>query len=64
MLKPLSLLELSVHVNWISVVDSATPLRLLGAFGTEVGVGVGLAPHVGKRKDPILVRQLKLVVDA
>ena len=30
--------------------------------GVGVGVGVGLPPHVGKRNDPMRVRQLKLVV--
>jgi hypothetical protein len=54
------------------VVVTAFAFRLLGAFGVGVGVGVGLGvgvgvgvglpPQVGNRKEPIRVRQLKLVV--
>ena len=34
MLKPVSLLELSVHDTLICVAETAVPARLLGAFGT------------------------------
>ena len=34
MLKPVSLLELSVHDRLICVAETAVPTRLLGAFGT------------------------------
>lgn len=79
--KPSSLFELSVHARSILLVETALPVRLLGAAGTAgvgvgvgvgigvgsgvgVGVGVGEDPQVGNLKEPILVRQLKLVVDA
>ena len=45
-LKPVSLLELSVHDRLILLEDAAAAVRLLGTAGVGVGVGVGVAVGV------------------
>src|SRR5204862_214467 len=45
--KPVSLLELSVHDNLILDADAAMPVRLLGAAGVAVAVGDGVGVGVG-----------------
>jgi hypothetical protein len=44
--KPVSLLELSVHDKLILDLDAAVPVRLLGATGVAVAVGVGVGVAV------------------
>ena len=45
--KPVSLLELSLHDKLILEADAAVPVRLLGAIGVAVGVAVGVGVGVG-----------------
>ena len=40
-LNPLSLSELSVHAKFILLEDAVVAMRLVGAAGVRVGVGVG-----------------------
>ncbi len=53
-LKPLSLVELSVHKRLIRLEEAVVAFRLLGAAGVAVvvGVGVGVAVGVGVGVEP------------
>ena len=46
-LKPLSLLDMSVHARFIWLLDTAVAVKLAGAAGVAVGVGVGVGVDVG-----------------